>query len=138
MLGLNGPSFGVCVPCYSLSAWYTHSFFPTFFCAVCLDCPFNTFFNSACACLDCPFNTFLNFACACLDCPLNNFLNSACAWLKWSFSYKKLYLKLSIMGELFLPFERASNSLSPLRTFRKITKVAKCEFFQIQLNLDYF
>ena len=31
------------------------------------------------------------FCAACLDCPFNTFLNSACAWLKWSFSYKPLY-----------------------------------------------
>jgi len=60
---VNGPSLGVCVPSHSLSAWYTPSF--------------SFFFFSACACLDCPFNTFLN---------------SACAWLKWSFSFKPPYI----------------------------------------------
>ena len=66
----NGPSFGVCVPSHSLSAWYTPSFFPFFFvCATGLDCPFNSF------------------------------LNSACAWLKWSFSYKKLYYKNPVFQE---------------------------------------
>merc|ERR1711974_543793 len=60
--------WSVCTILLTDSLPFSSSFFPFIFCAACLDCPFNTFLNSACACLDCPFNTFLN---------------SACAWLKW-------------------------------------------------------